>query len=45
MNEPGKPNEPDKGVEIDTGGLDKEEINLNPDPDRGEEISQPGEPR
>lgn len=45
MNGPGKPNEPDKGVEIDTGGLDKEEINLNPDPERGQEITQPEEPK
>jgi hypothetical protein len=45
MNEPGKPNDPDKGIEIDTGGLDKEEINLNPDPEKGKEITQPEEPK
>jgi hypothetical protein len=44
MNQPGKPNQPDKGLEIDPGGLDKEEINLNPSPNEGEEIKQPDEP-
>lgn len=44
MNGPRKPKEPDKGIEIDPGGIDKEEVNLDPDPERGKEISRPEEP-
>jgi hypothetical protein len=43
--QPGNPNQPGKGLEVDPGGLDKEEINLNPSPGPEKEIPQPIEPQ
>jgi hypothetical protein len=42
MTQPGNPNQPDKGDEINPSELDKEEINLDPRPNDDGEV-KPGE--